>query len=578
MGLGIAIKKNKLSNLPEASNLFDLYWGGKERRITGLTLRIMAVNAIALLMLMLGFLYLGQYQNSLIEAKLETFKAEIELVSTAISESAIKNSQPDIDNLYQNKPDPYLDILQAKRMVKRLSQTTQKKILLFDKDGNLITNSHKLTGSGGIVQIVNLNPEHENLYSVQVLKNITKFIGKLFPDNQKLPLHPLINSDQVKDYPNAYEALNGQISLSAWSNADDGILLTAAAPLYTSKNILGAVLLTRDGKDIEIAIAAVWVNILQIFLGTLIITILLSIYLSGTIARPLRKLSTAAEAVRTGKSKDKQIPDLSYRHDEIGELSLVLRAMTQALWDRMDLIERFAADVAHELKNPLTSLRSAIETATIVKKKSDQKKLFEIIMHDLERLDRLISDISNASRLDTELSRESFKPVDLKTILERLIDVYKRPLERQNSINKKKKSTDTHNAHINLDMIQDDGRYVWGLEGHLTQVFDNLISNAISFSPDNAAITIRVRTKDKQTYITLEDQGPGIPDTKLETIFERFYSERPEHEDYGRHSGLGLSICKQIIKAHNGEIYAQNIENNDEKVSGTVFTVILNAL
>jgi len=310
----------------------------------------------------------------------------------------------------------------------------------------------------------------------------------------------------------------------------------------------------------------------------LLITVLLSIYLSGAIARPLKRLARAAERIRSGHSAGEDIPDLSYRHDEIGELSVVLKDMTQALWQRMDGIERFAADVAHELKNPLTSLKSAVETAAIVKKKEDREKLMNIIKHDAERLDRLITDISHASRLDTELSRETYTPVSINKILHNILDIYQNPLERQKPITGGPLSVVLPKEQINiiLDIPKEVGEImVIGIEMRLSQVFQNLLNNALSFSGKNTSIKIQAAQRLNAAVITVEDEGPGIPESKLDTIFERFYSERPDYEDYGRHSGLGLSICKQIIDAHDGRIFAENRKDLSGTILGAKFTVIL---
>ena len=246
--------------------------------------------------------------------------------------------------------------------------------------------------------------------------------------------------------------------------------------------------------------------------------------------------------------------------------------MTIELNDRMDTIENFAADVSHELKNPLTSLRSATETLAIVKTKKDKTKLMQIIEHDLQRLDRLISDISNASRLDSELTRETLERIDIHQLLRNLLDIYNTPLSRKE---KPEHSQITiNNINLTLDLIKNHTPIVPGIQSRLMQVFENILSNAISFAPTNSTITIATQIKNNQIYITISDEGPGIPDNKLNTIFKRFYSERPDHEDYGNNSGLGLSICKQIITALNGEIYAENIKKGT-KTTGAKFSVVL---
>ena len=555
-------------DLPEFDHLLDLYWGGPERRITGITLRIIGVNAVALLILMFGILYLGQYQNNLINARLETFESELELVSAALSEGAIiENEQSDTARV----------VLQpARAMVKRLSQTTRQRIQIFDHDGKLIIDSTTLPDVNDPLW-ANQDFQKRDFQSVEVLKNMARLVIDLLPDKRTLPSYPDTDPENFLSYPDVSDALGGQISLSVWENKNDRIFLSAAAPLFTQKHLGGAVLLTRAGTEIEDDIGRVWIDVLKIFGGTLILTTLLSIYLSGAIARPLKRLAKATEAVRKGQAKADDIPDLSHRHDEIGELSVALRQMTQALWDRMDSIEQFAADVSHELKNPLTSLRSAVETASIVKKSGDRKKLMDIIKHDVERLDRLITDISNASRIDSEMSREAFEKINLRELLSNVLDVYaadplKRSADQDESWNREIKTKD---ATIMFNTMTDKDITIWGLEGRLAQVFQNLLSNALSFTPKKGSINVMVVPMRKKVSITIEDEGPGIPKAKLESIFERFYSERPEGEDYGQHSGLGLSICRQIIEAHGGQIFAENATDEKGKQSGARFTVIL---
>lgn len=525
---------------------------------------------MALLTLVFGLLYLSQYQKNLIEAKLETFQATAEFVSAAIAENTFQESLK--SEFLEEK---------AVAMVRRLSEAMNQDIRLFNQDGLLIIDSQRIVHSDN-KKLKRLKSEEDTLYTIQILKNMARYILKFLPDRRELPDYPKIEDGHAWDYPDAGEAMKGHTSLSAWSNGRGHMFLSAATPLHNNSEVVGAVLLTREARDIESDIGRVWIDVLKIFGGTLIVTILLSIYLSGLIARPLRKLMRAAEAVRTGKSGNVEIPDLSHRHDEIGELSLVLRAMTQALWDRMDAIESFAADVSHELKNPLTSLRSAVETAAIVKDKKDQEKLMKIVLHDIERLDRLISDISSASRLDAELSREVFEKVNLREGLQDLMEIYKAPLERR------KKDDQLHGKSWNDTAVKDgveirlqsaahNDIFVWGLEGRLHQVFQNLLANALSFSPKGGHVDINVFEQGERVFITISDEGPGIPEGKLEDVFERFYSQRPEHEDYGKHSGLGLSICRQIVIALGGDIFAENIKDLSGNTSGARFTVLLSA-
>ncbi|HPF78835.1 MAG TPA: stimulus-sensing domain-containing protein [Alphaproteobacteria bacterium] len=541
--------------------------------MSSLTVRILSVNIIAIMILGLGILYLGQYTDSLIEGELESMRTEARFISGALSEGAVRP-------VFQISPIPFEDPMEieavkpdlARRMVRRLGESGASRIKLFSVDGSLLADTQQLLGPGGVVQIENLKPQRNPL-SIGALfdQSATRFLD-LIPMQTHLANFPVENLDDVFAFPDSKAAMVGAISATAWRNKNGSIILTAAAPIQKIKQVLGVAVLQRDGKELENKIADIRVDVFRVFLGSLGITVMLSIYLSGLIGRPLKILALAAEDVRIGKGRGVEIPDMSDRGDEIGELSLVLRDMTQALWDRMDTIERFAADVSHEIKNPLTSLRSAVETAARVKDDESRKKLMDIIHHDVRRLDRLISDISSASRLDAELSREEMSDIDIGALLYRLRDAYKKPIERLEG------SEEASDSKITVTIPSNVQTKVRGNEDRLGQVFGNLISNALSFSPKDGAVHIMVRNNDANNVIvSVEDEGPGIPDGKLQTIFERFYTERPGHENYGNHSGLGLSISKQIVDAHGGELWAENKLDSDGNRKGAKFFVELKA-
>jgi len=268
--------------------------------------------------------------------------------------------------------------------------------------------------------------------------------------------------------------------------------------------------------------------------------------------------------VRSGKGRQYELPDFTRRGDEIGDLSDSLRAMTEALWHRLDAIEAFAADVAHEIKNPLTSLRSAVETVARVEDPEQQKKLMSIILDDVQRLDRLISDISDASRLDAELSRAEIDAVDIGELLRALVAVQEAG-ERAEA------------PRFQLDVLDHQDLSVPGIEGRLGQVFRNLISNAVTFSPTGGTIRLAAQRQGGDVVVSISDEGPGIPEGKLEAVFQRFYTERPAGEKFGTHSGLGLSISKQIVEAHGGTIKAENLKDPVGAVRGACFVVRLPA-
>ena len=494
----------------EFEHLLDFYWGGTGGRITGLTLRIVGVNAIALLSLMIGVLYLGEYQNRLIQSKLEIFETEVFLITAAVSEGSL---------IREADGQSYLARENVKRIVGVFGATLGKRIRVFDETGELIADSNVLMAEKPIEPIFTLEREERDKWeSIEMLKNIGAFLVSLLPDRNVLPLYQDIGSSNGQDYVDVADALHSKMSLSAWRNTEDNILLTAAMPIKHNTRVYGAVYLVSEGKDIRQALGDAWFDILKVFLATLFFTVLLSLYLSGVIARPLRRLADAADKVRKGKIRGDEIPDMSARKDEIGELSIALGDMTNALLERMDAMESFASDVAHEIKNPLSSLKSAVESAAIVKKKEDQDKLLAIILHDIERLDRLISDISAASRLEAELSRESFEKVNIRALLRRLLDLYKNPLDRS----KNRVDPDTaikDGVMIMLDYPYEDDTFVLGSEGRLGQVFNNIISNALTFTPVKSVVKIKVERKKNRVSISFEDEGPGIPENKLKTVF-----------------------------------------------------------
>lgn len=522
----------------------------------GLTLRILSVNVLPLLVLVVGLLSLGEYRQNLINENLKTLQERAQNFAIAIEgpeESAALVAE------------------QARRTIRKLVENRQDtRIRLYDSEGAMIADSHTLAGPGGVVQIAPLSERRNDFGVSAVIAYLGTKLLELLPTKTALPRLPASLDYEGSAYPDVKSALAGEVSASAWEREKGGVVLTAAAPVTKSGRSVGAVLLTNNGRDIEAGMDQVRFDVLTATLAALSITIFISIYLAGIIGRPLRRLALAAEKVRQGKGRQIEIPDLGHRRDEIGELSRALRAMTQALWDRMDSIEHFAADVAHEIKNPLTSLRSAVETAVRVTDETDRNRLMDIIQMDVLRLDRLISDISRASRLDAELSRDEMGTVDLRALLQQIADARRQPLMRGGAAD-----GGDGESPLRLAIPRNARPMVRGNEGRLAQVFENLIGNALSFSPPGGIVTIRVLPDRKQVRIEVEDEGPGIPENKLEDIFERFYSERPKTEAYGKHSGLGLSIAKQIITAHGGEIFAENVAGDSGSKTGACFTVIL---
>jgi two-component system sensor histidine kinase ChvG len=302
---------------------------------------------------------------------------------------------------------------------------------------------------------------------------------------------------------------------------------------------------------------------LTIAVAALGVTVLLSLYLAGTITQPIARLARAADAVRLARDTRPEMPDLGRRGDEIGDLNDALRSMTDALWQRLNAIESFAADVAHELKNPLTSLRSALEVAARPDLDPDQRaRLMAIVNEDINRLNRLISDISDASRLDAELMRGEVKPVDLQALLADMAHHYATSTANKSGVT------------IDFRVAANPPFAAHGHDGRYGQVFRNVVDNALSFSPPGSRVVIELsrETRGGPFVVTIDDEGPGIPEDNLESIFQRFYSERPT-EHFGQHSGLGLSICRQIMETYGGSISATNRHAPDGRMLGARFTM-----
>jgi len=362
-------------------------------------------------------------------------------------------------------------------------------------------------------------------------------------------------------YPEAAAALAARTETSIRSLSGDRLMLTVAVPIQRFRRVLGALLLQVETSTIEEAVKQERLAILQVFGAALLVMIGLSLLLARTIARPVTRLADFAYGVRQGRGRDQTAPDFSHRRDEVGDLSVALREMTQALYRRIDAIEAFAADVAHEFKNPLTSMRSALETLNRAKTDDQRQQLLGIVVDDVQRLSRLISDISNASRLDAELMRGEMAAVDLTILLRNIHSVYDM-------------TASDDKAAVKLD-IQAEDAFVYGIESHLSQVFRNLVDNAMSFSPASGTVCISMSGTDDALAIRVDDDGPGIPDEIRHKIFDRFFSERSDHHEKKGNSGLGLNICQQIVTVHNGILQAENRTDADGRVLGARFSVSL---
>jgi two-component system, OmpR family, sensor histidine kinase ChvG len=519
--------------------------------VSPLTRRIVIVNLLPLALLAVGFLYLGRFEASLVNQQIEALHTQGEIFAAALSQGAVLDSPDEGEVLL-----PEL----ARQMMRQLVAPTRTRARLFDMRGNLIADSRRMRPASWMARGSGAASGREEGLLSRVGDCLYDWVWDLLPNNRKFPAYH--ESNRAADYREAMAALRGGEASAVRSDRQaGGLMISAAVPLQRYGQVLGAVMLSTTDREIQSELRTVRLELLRIFSVTVLVTLLLSLYLAGTIARPIRRLAAAAERAR-GRGARIEIPDVTRRGDEIGELAESLREMTDALWQRMSAIESFAADVAHEIKNPLSSLRSAVETAARIDDPTKQRRLLAIIQDDVERLDRLITDISDASRLDAELSRLELSPIDLRAMLAALADMHE--------------ATRSDGApHLVLDLPPGRPLIVPGIESRLSQVFLNLIANAASFSPPDGEIRICAALDGRAVRITVEDAGPGIPEEKLTAIFDRFYSERPAGEKFGTHSGLGLSISKQIVEAHRGRIWAENRIDGAGRASGARFLIRL---
>ena len=525
---------------------------------SSLTRRIVILNLIGLAILVSGILYLNQFRAGLIDAKVQSLLTQGEIIAGALAASAGVDTdqvQLDPEKLLESEPGSSsgptdddglgftIDPERAAPILRRLVKPTGSRARIYGRDGALILDSDTFYSRGEVLRYDLPPPDAEKPDALTAFWQAVKTRMRQYD----LPLYNEIGGDNGKAYPEVASALTGTSVPIVRVNDKGELVVSVAVPVQRLRAVLGVLLLSTRGGDIDNIVAAERWGIVRVSLFAAAVTVVLSMILANTIAGPVQRLASAAERVRHSVKARAEIPDFTDRTDEIGHLSGALRDMTNALYRRIDAIESFAADVAHELKNPLTSLRSATETLPLAKTDDSKERLMEIIKHDVKRLDRLISDISDASRLDAELAREDATAVDMAELLRTTVSLF-------NDIHR----DDT--PEVVLDMAYAPGAWPYRVMGHdsrLSQVIVNLLDNAISFSPPGGRVAVLVRRMGHEIQISVEDEGPGIPDENLERIFERFYTDRPQ-ENFGQNSGLGLNISRQIAVAHGGRLWAEN--------------------
>ena len=503
---------------------------------------ILALNLLSLLILFVGALALNELGRGLIEARQETLTAQAELLVRVLGEPQI--------GVTRGEPIPSLDGIEASRWLRDNFIPAGQRARLFDVDGILVADSYWVTEAIPGEALPPARPAGTPVPATDATV-VADDAGKV--ERARLALVAEVEG-----------ALEGQSQAEVRLAESGDRVVSVSIPVRHVQMVLGV--LTLEAGDVDETLAAQRRALMPFALVALAVNLLGSLLLHLFVARPVMRLSAAADEVRLQRARAISLPDLEGRKDEIGDLARSLESMTETLSARMDAIEAFAADVSHEIKNPLTSIRSALETLPLVKTEAQREKLTALLQQDVRRLDRLITDISNASRLDAELNRDRPRPIDLTVLLKDIVSVYeagRKPGEARVSF------TPPTGAHA----------LIVGRDGPLGQVFRNLIDNARSFSPADGEVRLSLVRDDldeRAIHVRVEDDGPGIPPENLETVFERFYTSRPRGTAFGANSGLGLSIVRQIIEAHGGTVRAHNRPGADGP-SGAVFDVALPA-
>jgi two-component system sensor histidine kinase ChvG len=504
---------------------------------SALTWRIIAFNALALIVLTGGVIAVQTTGRGLVEERLNGVQQQAAIVASAIADYAT-----DENNI--------LNVDVAEPLLRQLILPTRLRARLYVPGATAPPLDTRLLLERNLVGVQQLPP-------LDAVNQVKAFFSRLYdglmgvrPFAQLAPYSE--GNGDWHGYSEVVQAFGGQTASAERVDDQNRLILSVATPVQRVRAVTGVLFVTTEGGDIDGILREERATLIEVIAVAFLVMVLTSLYLAGTIAEPVKRLAAAADLVRSGAGGRSAIPNFPERNDEIGDLADSLRSMTANLYDRIDAIESFAADVAHELKNPLTSLASAVEMFSRAKDDESRARLLAIVRGDVKRIDRLITDISDASRLDAELSRESKEPVSLSRLLATIIEVYR--------------MTDTE--HPVEYVLRDElapGAIVRGRDERLGQVFRNLVDNAVSFSPAGGKVIVTASQHDIIARVTVEDEGPGIPPDNLESIFERFYTERPG-ETFGRNSGLGLSIARQIIEGAGGRIYAENRETQGARL------------
>ena len=501
-------------------------------------------NFAGFLILVVGVLLLSEMRAGLTEAQYGNLRTQGELITNLLIETGT----------VQGDPYPYINEPAVREVLRRLLPPIAEgarpgqgpRVRVAGADGHLVADTDVIYD---VVEETPLPRVGDQPSIGQSLEHAAANVEYW----RLTPWHPTITLAQAEA-----RAMRGEIVRGERLNERGERVVSVTLPLRRVQQILGSV--TLESADVERILVAERASRIPFVLGAGTAIFLSSLLLALFIAQPIRRLAQAADRLRLTGATRLSLPDVSKRRDEIGALSHSLEAMTNALADRIDANERFAADVSHEIKNPLASIRSAVDSARAVKEPDRQTQLLGIVAQDVQRLDRLITDISRATRIEAETARGDVGRVDLGALLYELTNAYEPPEDSRGHV------------EVVFRGPKPLGLIVLGQEGPLGQVFRNLIDNARSFSPEGGHVYVSaetVRTKDGHIVrAAVDDEGPGIPEENLETIFRRFYTQRPAGTAFGGNSGLGLSIARQIVEAHRGRIYAQNIVRAGPVASG----------
>jgi len=559
---GLRAIKSALRSFSQRIGFYEFLTHGPLIRLVTRTLlrRIVFANVIGLATLLGGIFYLSQSHVWLIEAKRESLQAQGEIISAAIAANAsIETGRivldpeklPDADGSRSPFRDDGFSALQLSLapervtpILRRLVPQADTRARVYAQDGTLITDTAQILGRG---QLSRPGGEPEGR-GAKIKNPWVRFLTWLM--RGELPIYREIGSANGTAYPEVRLALNGTVTPMLLVTDKGEQIVSVAVPIQYRKAVQGVLLLSTRPGEIDEILAEERNSIFGLALVALAATLLASVLLARTIAGPMRRLSEAAEAVSFNINARRELPEFARRADEVGQMATSFHEMTQSLYRRIEASERFAQDVAHELKNPLTAARSTAEALAYAKTPAAQQELVRQIQSELKRLNKLITDVSNASRLDAELAFEETEPVDLLHVLDGILQVFDDIL-----------STDTRKVELTVEEVagNPDAFVVRGHEARLGRVVTNLLDNAISFSPELGVVRVVARRVGPEIELVVDDDGPGIPADKLEDVFKRFYSDRPQTDrTIGKNSGLGLSITREIVQAYGGRMWASN--------------------